>query len=315
VRDSGPGIAVEDQARLFQPFSQVDESLTRRHGGAGLGLAISRQLVTLMGGRLSCTSVLGSGATFALEIPLAALADHGWEPLMAPGPVALALAHAPTRCAVATWCAAWGLSIASDGKPAAAVVDGDHHPTLPRVALRYPGAAVPAEAIAIPRPFAPAQLHAALAALFAGTRPGSTAPETGKRCRGRVLVVEDQPINRALVRAQLAELGVICDCIDRGEEAVALLAERRHDLVLLDLQMPGMDGLAVARGHRRGEPPGRRVPIVALTACAMPGDRERCLAAGMDDYLAKPCQLAELRQTLVRWLPVEAPAELGLAER
>jgi CheY-like chemotaxis protein len=126
--------------------------------------------------------------------------------------------------------------------------------------------------------------------------------------RGRALVVEDNAVNQEMARAMLDMLGFEVTTASNGEEGVRAAAERGLSLILMDCQMPVMDGLAAARAIRAAEPAGVRVPIVALTGNAMPGDREACMAAGMDDYLAKPFSLAALRAMLDKWAGPQLPA-------
>jgi CheY-like chemotaxis protein len=121
---------------------------------------------------------------------------------------------------------------------------------------------------------------------------------------GRVLVVEDQAVNRAVVVRLLEKLGCSVDSAENGREALAAVAKQEYDLVLMDCQMPEMDGFEATAQIRRKEDSGRRVPIVALTAAALAGDRERCLAAGMDDYLTKPVRREQLESLVRRMLDV-----------
>ena len=129
---------------------------------------------------------------------------------------------------------------------------------------------------------------------------------------GRVLVAEDNLVNQRVAAAMLAKLGQEVEVAPHGREAVARWRARPFDIVLMDCQMPEMDGFAATRAIRAEEEPGRRVPIVAMTAFAMKGDRERCIAAGMDDYIAKPMPLTALAEVLERW--VGGAAELNVAE-
>ena len=141
----------------------------------------------------------------------------------------------------------------------------------------------------------------------AAPAPPGPAPAEGSTLRGRVLLVEDNPINRAVGVRQLERLGLAGDVVVSGEDAVRVVRGEDWDCVLMDCQMPGMDGFAATRAIRAAEArSGRHTPIVAMTANAMHGDREECLAAGMDDYIAKPVTLATLARTLSRWLPGDA---------
>ncbi|HEY0963464.1 MAG TPA: ATP-binding protein [Pseudomonadales bacterium] len=233
VSDTGMGIAPEAQQKIFEHFSQADESTTRQYGGTGLGLAICKRLVELMGGTIRVESAAGKGARFLVDLVLPLTDDsaaqlretlHGIRRVAAPS-------HAPGREV----------------------------------------------------PLAAAQRRAVLS--------------------GRVLVAEDNPVNQRLVKAMLARLGVDTESANNGAEAVAMLGERRYDAVLMDCQMPVMDGYQATIEIRRSPSAGmRHVPIIALTANVMEGDRKKCLDAGMDDYLSKPYTLHDLERTLARWL-------------
>jgi signal transduction histidine kinase/ActR/RegA family two-component response regulator len=215
VQDSGPGISVPTQARLFRAFEQGDSSITRRFGGTGLGLSICKDLLRLMDGTIELESRPGEGSTFRVIVPLA-----------------------PAR---------------SD-------------PDRPVVTRTTDRAALPAEVT--------------------------------------VLLVEDDAVNRIVMEAVLRDLGVRAISVDSGASALALLETTPVDLVLMDCQMPGMDGLTVARHWRIKEPQlrRRRVPIIALTGEAHAGARAACLEAGMDDYLTKPVSGRDLGAVLSRWV-------------
>ena len=216
VADSGIGIPEDKQSLLFDRFSQLDASTTRRHGGSGLGLSILRGVAHAMGGEAGMTSRVGDGSRFWFRVPMTRVADGG--------------AGAATR----------------------------------------------------------------------------GAPDRGALFVGRALVADDTPANRLVTERLLARLGVAVVAVEDGQRAVdAVVGGEPLDIVLMDLQMPGMDGLEAARLIRAWEETGRvaRVPIVALTAAAFDADRQRCLDAGMDGYLTKPLMLANLRAELGRWLP------------
>jgi signal transduction histidine kinase/CheY-like chemotaxis protein len=214
VSDSGIGISAEQQARLFTPFVQADDSTTRKYGGTGLGLAISRQLVELMGGKLTLESRPGQGSVFRFALPLAAAQA---APASAPE------ARQPVRTA------------------AARHIDG-----------------------------------------------------------ARILLAEDNALNRRLVAEILGDTGAILDIAEDGAAAVAAVQEKTYDLVLMDMQMPEMDGLEATRSIRalRGF---AGLPIIAMTANAMEQDREACLAAGMNDFLAKPIDAEQTLRVLAKW--------------
>jgi CheY-like chemotaxis protein/HPt (histidine-containing phosphotransfer) domain-containing protein len=214
VEDTGPGLPPEEQARLFQPFTQLDGSASRRHGGTGLGLALARRLAEAMGGELKVRSAPGSGSTFTFTAR--------FEPVEPPSAPAPALAPAP---------------------------------------------------------------------------PAREA----QRARPRVLVAEDDPINRKVVLAMLDKLGYAAEPVANGLEAVEACSRASYDAVLMDCMMPEMDGYRATAWIRQRET-GTRTPVIALTASTAPGDREKCFAAGMDGYLGKPVSLRTLDETLRRWV-------------
>lgn len=217
VRDTGSGISAEAQDRLFKAFSQLDPSATRRYGGVGLGLAISRQIVETLGGAIDVSSEPGTGSAFWFEVPVTI----------------------PTQAA----------------EPAT---------------------------------------------------PGK-GPQTQRQ--GRILIVEDNVTNRDLAAEILQRAGYTVVTADHGEEALGLLARERFDLVLMDWHMPVLDGLSATRRLRALESSqGRaRTPVVALTASVQANERDACLAAGMDDFLAKPFTLDGLVAMADRWVR-NAPA-------
>ncbi len=224
VRDTGIGIPPEAQGRLFQAFSQVDSSTTRKYGGTGLGLAICRRLSLAMGGSIEVTSQVGQGSRFTLTLPLPMEIPVARPPLpQLSGPV-----RAPLQPDARSW------------------------------ELRPLG-----------RPY-------------------------------RVLVVDDNGVNRVVIAAMLDKLCCVPSVAESGEEALGVLSGKRFDVVLMDCNMPGMDGFELTRAIRQREAAERHTPIVALTANALPGDRELCLEAGMDDYLTKPVTIEALRRAIER---------------
>jgi PAS domain S-box-containing protein len=207
VSDSGIGISPESQSIVFQPFTQVDGSSTRRHGGTGLGLAICKQIIELMGGDIGVESELEKGSTFWFQVRLET------QPVAAP----VAPAISPSR-------------------------------------------------------------------------------------RADILVAEDNVINQRVATALIERRGYRADVVSNGQEALDALLRQSYALVLMDCQMPVMDGFEATREFRKRESQARRTPVIAMTAHAMSGDRERCIAAGMDDYLSKPVLPEDLDRIFERWL-------------
>ena len=213
MTDTGIGIHQRDLSTLFQPFSQVDSSSSKRFAGTGLGLAICKRLVDMMGGELGVTSAPGTGSTFWFTLPMAV----------------------PTN---------------------------------------------------VPAP---------------GTVADTSQPRALDRLTGRVLLVEDNQATQVVIRSMLRTLGIESDLAEDGAKALDMLPSRTYDVVLMDCQLPVMNGYDASRAIRKLEPIGRQIHIIALTANALAGDREKCLESGMDDYLAKPVSIQQLQEALGRW--------------
>jgi signal transduction histidine kinase/CheY-like chemotaxis protein/HPt (histidine-containing phosphotransfer) domain-containing protein len=227
VKDTGIGIPADRMHRLFQSFSQVDASTTRKYGGTGLGLAICKQLAELMGGQIGVDSTPGQGSTFwfTAHLPIAAPAE-------APTPVPQAARRVATR-------------------------------------------------------------------------------------RATILVAEDNPINQIVVNDMLCGAGHSCDIAHNGREVLEAVARKQYDLILMDCQMPEISGFEATRLVRQREAaatnnggPARRMPIIALTASAVQGDRDACFEAGMDDYVAKPIDFQTLMATIDRHMATTGPASV-----
>ena len=319
VQDTGMGIASTALDRLFQPFTQADASTTRRFGGTGLGLAISRSLAEVLGGTLTANSVVGQGSTFRLELPLAAATDAvPTITCLPPLPVGRALVLASTEGGgrlVADQLAAWGL--ACDVTTEGALVDGTHAVVVGydldlALVATLPGQVAPRRCVLVRSPLTPLRfcrdLTGSAAADLAGRAraplpvPVSVAVADGADRQRHVLVVEDNPINQRIAEKMLVRLGYRVDTANNGYEATERIGRTRYDVVLMDCQMPEMDGYEATARIRALEARIARTPIVALTANAMAADRERCLAAGMDDFLSKPLTLKGLESMLVRYV-------------
>jgi PAS domain S-box-containing protein len=343
VCDTGIGMNAEAKARLFQPFSQADGTTTRRYGGTGLGLAISRQLVQLMGGRIALESEPGMGSRFWFQLrfkPSAALPEDTAASKMLHGLRVLIVEDNPTNAAILKhYTEAWGMSpVCVDRAEKALALLETTDFDLGLIDWKLPGLSGPelgARLRSGPMPMQPLVLLTSMTA----TDVARTSREAGfnayltkpvrrdelmrclarvlgdsddrsqvgllltQRYDARVLLVEDNAVNAEICCAMLATLGCTVETAVNGAEAVAMTAAERYELILMDCQMPVMDGFQATHAIRAREalsPTRQRVPIVALTANAMQGDRDRCLAAGMDSYLAKPFKRQQLEAILVQ---------------
>ena len=364
VTDTGIGIAPEARARLFQSFSQVDSSTTRRYGGTGLGLAISKQLAEAMGGAIGVDSEPGRGSTFWFTVALGAAVEgeaRANTPDVLRGRHVLVVDDHPVgRTLVREQLGGWGVLVDEAADGAAALerlraatgrrydavlldlqmpeVDGlalaraiGADPALAAIPLlmlspwgRTTAEAARAAGIAayLTKPVRPTRLLDELSRALTGgpataTAPAVPAPAAAAGAplrRLRVLVAEDNAVNQRVVIRMLETAGCRVDAVANGREAVDAMARLPYDLVFMDCQMPEMDGYEASRAIRAAEregASGRRVPIVALTANALRGDREQCLAAGMDDYLAKPITKDAFGASLCRWGPQGGPPTDG----
>jgi PAS domain S-box-containing protein len=352
VEDTGIGIATHHLPELFQPFSQVDSSNTRRYGGTGLGLVICKRLVELMDGEIWAESVEHQGSTFHFTItvettePLARLAHREpAQPKLAQR-VALVLGEKfKSRDAVCQHLSYWGLSVTAvaglaeadawlDHQPSCdlLVVDQriyDHngldtvtalrqrHPALPVILLRRVddgmmrnGDGRPGHLAVVTKPVKLHELYIAVESLLTPTiaRPPVVAPPTsvidielGRRYPLRILLAEDNLVNQKVALRLLQRLGFAADVAANGVEVVQLHAETPYDIVLMDVQMPEVDGLEATRRIRAAQDSPQPY-IIAMTAAAMQLDRDQCLEAGMDDFLPKPARLEDLQTAIQRYL-------------
>lgn len=292
VSDTGIGIAPENLSRIFQPFEQVDASLARRHGGAGLGLAITSRLCCWMKGKLAVESELGKGSTFTATVRLDLDPVQPDAGVCLDGQlVLLSGLGGQTREAVERQLRSWGAIVSSSrGREGDVVQDfafgisGEASPDLPIPWIRV--------GTDLERPVLPSRLVAAVRSVLGSLPSPPPAPKPVPPGAPSILIVEDDPVSRQLLRACLIGMGYAPDIAGSGEAALEALEIRHYDLLLLDIQMPGMDGFEVARRVRSRF--GSHPRMVALTAAAMEGDRERCLASGMDDYLSKPMRMEQL---------------------
>jgi PAS domain S-box-containing protein len=336
VADSGIGIDGNRLRQLFQPFTQADASTTRRFGGTGLGLAICRQLAEAMGGAIEADSAPGAGSRFRVSLPLQPESGEETPPpqrypafeglrvlVVEPSEAQRAMLVDELRHAgsLVSTLECNGAAGSCDVALVSANIDADAEawPAVQtalaagaRLALLGdPPAALPhgvdaTGAIAVP--VRQSEFISALAGLLGmeRRRPASpTAPDTtrpaGDAPPMRILLVEDNPINEKVARRLLERAGYPCTTAANGLEALEALEREPFDLVFMDCQMPEMDGFTATEAIREREGDERRTPIVAMTAMAMKGDAERCLEAGMDDYIAKPIRREELERVLKRF--------------
>ncbi len=353
VVDTGIGIDETEQTQLFEAFSQIDGSLTRRHGGTGLGLAISKKLVGLMGGELGVSSRKGRGSRFFVHVPVHVIAG---EPTRIPDPSRNTRAlivddNATNRMLLEELLSSWGLRTvsASGGRtalqllaeaspkdPYSLVITDMHMPEMDGLSLareiKAKHAGLPLVmltslsesalsvgnrelfASVLSKPVRSAELESSIARALGDSplavaksdqylRAPSLAPASPKR---RLLVAEDNPINQEVLVEVLRELGYEADVVDNGRQAVEALARQDYPLVLMDCQMPELDGYQASREIRKHEAEGKHLPIIAVTAHALVGERQRAIDAGMDDYITKPLNPKLLKEALERWWPRES---------
>ncbi|MBK6943068.1 MAG: response regulator [Planctomycetes bacterium] len=349
VEDSGIGIPPEYVGQLFEAFSQADGSTSRRFGGTGLGLAISKRLVTLMGGSIEATSTVGKGTTFRFTVrcaPMPASAPPSTTAAIRGRVIVIADTVGSRRAVLAKRVAELGAEVlVTDLDPNACVeqaiagahvaivaVESDQRTALDcfaaiarsspstkclalapfgtRLDSTHPGARVVETTLALP--WTSELLQSRLAGLFVVPSRVQFTEQAAPARDGPmplVLLAEDNPVNQKVAGKMLERLGLRCEIVGNGRLAVEAVRRTKFDLVLMDCQMPEMDGYEATAALRAMEGEGsERLTIVAMTANSMSSDRFRCLGAGMDDYVAKPVDFEVLRATLAKYLPIAATA-------
>jgi len=349
VQDTGVGVAPDKQASIFEPFTQVDGSLTRRYGGTGIGLSIASRLVELMGGRMWVQSDTGFGSTFnftvqlekhaqtvapepsedsfsLLTIPVLFVSDEhsgsdvemealrgaGMRPERTTDPMAAVVElkranHDGTPYPLVVIDAAAELGVAERLR---SYFDRDEFAILILTPSGQRGDASRCRELGvdgyISRPVAPGELVEAVELILSDDRGAEPQLVTRhsireSRNRMRVLVAEDSPTNRAVAVKLLERRGFDVISAEDGVEAIEAWTSKKVDVILMDVQMPRKDGLTATQEIRAAEAGTKdHIPIIALTAHALAGDRERCLQAGMDEYLTKPLRFDELLAALGR---------------
>ncbi len=356
VRDTGVGISTENLPRLFQSFSQVDASTTRRYGGTGLGLAICKHLSVMMGGRIWVESQRGKGSTFQFTI-LASVAERlkrvngsGLQPALASKKVLIVDDNATNRYILSRQLQSFGMKFQTapsgaealdllregktydiaildmqmpymDGLELAVRIRQKFSPDVfPLVLLTSVDVEMPIPeeiqfAAYLTKPVKPAQLDEVLQYIF---NTGMFPPDSGQkqsytfnRQMGlehplRILIAEDNVINQKVNARILERLGYRADVVANGLEVLQALQKQSYDVILMDVQMPELDGCEATRRIRAEWDVEQQPRIIALTADALAGQKEKYLSVGMDDYISKPIQIGDLVSALKLCQPVKA---------
>lgn len=348
VRDTGIGIAPERQSAIFESFTQADGSTTRRYGGTGLGLTVTKQLAELMGGSIGMSSVSGEGSTFWIELSLDKQ-ESAQEPVIPAASliglnVLIVDDNATNRRILQEQLKSWGCTSvevssgtqalallgASDDKRFGLILLDFHMPDMDGVATvgvirkmrGYENTPVILLTSVCVRPTLDSMKLSGFTAVI--TKPirqshlKSTILETlgtggGERTIVRpkadsaniglhVLLAEDNEVNALVAKRRLEQWGCTYLVVGNGRDALSAYRNEEYDIILMDVQMPEMDGFEATHAIRLDEEStGRHIPIIAMTAHAMQGDRERCINAGMDDYLSKPLKAEEVLAKLKHW--------------
>jgi PAS domain S-box-containing protein len=370
VTDTGIGIAQEDQKKLFQSFSQVDDSTTRKYGGTGLGLAICKQLVELIGGKIGVESTPGKGSTFWFTVPaleenltaVGAACEVNLQTVLAGRKMLVASDKPTVRKVLLRMAVAWGMEVeeVENGWMAIAslykAVSVNCPYDIVLVDIQLPEVVAGSlERLIVSEPAMqhtkwvvltsitqiseakrlvnsgfsgyltkPVKAHRLFGCLVNAIAPGAAIDQpvanptsnaasvidNRELANLKVLLVEDTPINQKVGLNQLRVLGCVADVANNGAEALSMVAIKKYDIVLMDCQMPVLDGYEATRELRRLEAANaaagsmeahQKTVVIAMTASALKGDREKCLAAGMDDYISKPIALEKLKSVLENW--------------
>lgn len=329
VEDTGIGISEEAQARLFQPFTQAAAGIAREYGGTGLGLALCKRLCEAMQGTLQVSSQVNQGSRFSAWLPLTSLSGPANWPALSGLVLLTSSASSGLGEQLRQWLPYFGLQLRfidatelQAPQPDAALLICQHveealamrqHSQLPVLLLGDFAAQLDtrqsSELAPLQQALLPLTRHTLYQALQqclnqngdTDSHPHSLG-KTSAPFSGKVLLVEDNRVNQMVAQGMLGKLGCSVSLAEDGLKALERLENEDFDLVLMDCNMPLLDGYQTTRRIRQ-QPRWQGLPIIALTANALPEERKRCQAAGMDDYLAKPFRREDLAALLEQWLP------------
>lgn len=344
VKDTGIGIPFDKKKDLFSPFSQLDASITRKYGGTGLGLAISRMLVELLGGQIGVDSIEGKGSNFWFTLDLEAVENPETDTINGKNQTIMMVIRNPHLAEVLKeYFFYWNFHVEIFFDSQSCIKQLRHNSkkyymmvldipifemdiifrsnefsgsrSIERVLiLKNMIQDVSSFNISIPyyflsKPVKPSRLKGLIAGLFVESFDSIFKPENKDipreaKSKIRILLAEDNIINQKVAIALLKKIGYSADTVLNGLEAIKALAEKEYDLVLMDCQMPDMDGFSATSHIRdpKSDVLNHNIPVIAMTANAMKGDREMCIAAGMNDYIAKPVKPEELEQVIRKWI-------------
>lgn len=358
ITDSGIGLSIDEQKSLFQAFTQADSTTTRRFGGTGLGLVISKRLVQQMGGEIGVESEAGKGSTFWFTFvanKVFETSKNRFHPGLKDFRILIYETQPTTRLSLSHMISSWGVFVAeldsatkiqetlqnaqTNQKPFHMIIIGvnqlDPNSTfitdITQLATNqfhcrvcvlvnttdqtiYEELQSSGAAVCLAKPVRRKKLHDSLVEVLItkseiihtdkNTSTNEDISSVSQQIQPNmisVLAVDDYPSNLKLVAALLENLGVKADCANNGYEALEFINRKKYDLIFMDIQMPGIDGIEVTNRIRSDEVPGMHIPIIALTAHALAAEREAVLRAGMDDYLTKPIDEKELQRVIAQW--------------